>query len=175
MFKEIDNYPNYIIYDNGVIVNQTTDRVLQQTNYGPGYKRVGLYKNGKSQQYLVHRLVAQAFIPNPNNYPVVHHKDGDPSNNDVSNLEWCTQKENTQQDNCARKGPRLKDIPPKIEKPLIGQYDKDMNLIASFRTIKEAAESIHAKQGYAGICNCLHHKPHYNTAYGYIWEYIYKN
>lgn len=59
-----------------------------------GYKLTCLYKNGKGKQYWVHRLVAIAFIPNPNNLPVVNHKDENPSNNNVNNLEWCTQEYN---------------------------------------------------------------------------------
>mgnify|MGYP002679946246 CR=1 FL=1 len=59
-----------------------------------GYKRVFLYKNGKGKNYFVHRLVAMAFIPNPNNLPIINHKDEDSSNNNVNNLEWCTQEYN---------------------------------------------------------------------------------
>ena len=55
-----------------------------------GYCRVQLYKNGISEMKSIHRMVAEAFIPNPNNYPVINHKDEDVSNNHVDNLEWCT-------------------------------------------------------------------------------------
>ncbi|MBN9647722.1 NUMOD4 motif-containing HNH endonuclease [Terrisporobacter glycolicus] len=63
-------------------------------NHKRGYKHIVLCKNGKHKPFQVHRLVAQAFIPNPNNYPCVNHKDQNPSNNNVSNLEWCTHKYN---------------------------------------------------------------------------------
>ena len=63
---------------------------------GKGYEMVALYKEGKARNTKVHRLVAQAFIPNPNNYPQVNHKDEDKTNNCVDNLEWCdTQYNNT--------------------------------------------------------------------------------
>lgn len=59
-----------------------------------GYPRVGLWKNGTQIHYVVHRLVAKAFIPNPQNKPNINHIDANKENNHVSNLEWCTQKEN---------------------------------------------------------------------------------
>lgn len=55
-----------------------------------GHQRVTLSIKNKRMRFAVHRLVAEAFIPNPNNYPVVNHKDENPANNCVSNLEWCT-------------------------------------------------------------------------------------
>ena len=58
------------------------------------YLSVRLLNNGTERDYAVHRLVPMAFIPNPNNYPVVNHKDENPNNNHVENLEWCTQSYN---------------------------------------------------------------------------------
>ncbi len=59
-----------------------------------GHMRINLYRRGEKKPVLVHRLVAEAFIPNPNNYPVINHKDERPANNRVENLEWCTHKHN---------------------------------------------------------------------------------
>ena len=170
MFKIIENFPNYAISEDGIVINQSTDRILTPTTYGPGYLRVNLSKDGKQYPLLIHRLVATTFIPNPDNLPVVHHIDGDPSNNCVANLKRCTTKENSQQKLCKPKGPK-KQIPPRIVKPLIGQFSKEGELIATYPTITAAANVVHPG-GYGGICNCLHHKPHYNTAYGYICEFI---
>ena len=63
-------------------------------NPGTGYEYVSLRKNKHNKNYSVHRLVAQAFIPNPNNYSDVNHKDGNKRNNNVNNLEWCTRSYN---------------------------------------------------------------------------------
>ena len=66
------------------------DHILPQYGNGHGYMAVVLWKRNKSKRCYVHRLVASAFIPNPDNYPQVNHKNEDKSNNNVSNLEWCT-------------------------------------------------------------------------------------
>jgi hypothetical protein len=70
-------------------------RILKQTKDKGDYLVVNLYRNGKLTKGKVHRLVALTFIPNPNNLPEVNHKDGNKSNNYLSNLEWCTSKENS--------------------------------------------------------------------------------
>ena len=71
------------------------DKLIRKDLNKKGYYTYTLYKNGKSQRKLLHRLLAKAFIPNPNNYPCVNHIDGNPLNNDLSNLEWCTYSYNT--------------------------------------------------------------------------------
>lgn len=69
-------------------------RTLKPRDNGSGYKFVTLCKNGKNTRFYVHRLVAEAFIANPNNYTQVNHKDGNPSNNHVDNLEWVSPSQN---------------------------------------------------------------------------------
>ena len=71
-----------------------SSRILKPQSHYKGYLFVTLHKNGISKKYKVHRLVAQAFIPNPNNYPQVNHKDENKQNNNVENLEWCTNEYN---------------------------------------------------------------------------------
>ena len=69
--------------------NQKLVKNLTQRTSNKGYKIVGLTEKGKTNFALVHRLVAMAFIENPNDYPIVNHKDENPLNNQVDNLEWC--------------------------------------------------------------------------------------
>lgn len=78
----------------------------QKVNDNYGRSVVNLYKDKDKKTYKIHRLVAEAFIPNPNNYNVINHIDGNPLNNKVDNLEWCTQKQNLMKafadDNCCK-------------------------------------------------------------------------
>lgn len=98
MNKELIGYEeNYTINSNGTIYsNKTKDYLKPHPHKDIGYYCVSLWKNNKGTTYYVHRLIAQHFIPNPDNKPEVNHIDGDRNNNDVSNLEWVTSSENSQ-------------------------------------------------------------------------------
>ena len=111
-WKDIKNYEGlYQISSLGRVKSLPKERnnginneiILKQCTDKKGYKRVNLYKNKKSTRVLVHRLVAEAFLNNPNNYPLINHKDENPSNNKVENLEWCTYKYNNNYGNRAKK------------------------------------------------------------------------
>ena len=82
------------IRKNGVI-DHKPEIILSPKNNGKGYFTVCLYKNKTHKYYLIHRLVAQAFLPNLDNLPCVNHKNEDKNNNRVDNLEWCTEKYNS--------------------------------------------------------------------------------
>lgn len=86
---------NYTISDEGEVYNKKTKRKLKGTYKRNEYHTVQLTVNNKIKSYMVHRLVADAFIPNINNFPVVHHIDGDKHNNKVNNLQWTTIQENS--------------------------------------------------------------------------------
>ena len=103
MWKDIKDYENYYeISDNGDIRNKNTGKILKpglrgvKTKNSEGYKFVVLCRNPQDhKKYNVHRLVAEHFVPNPNNHPVVMHKDNNTLNCNADNLEWGTVKENT--------------------------------------------------------------------------------
>lgn len=101
-----DNY--YLDPKNMQVVNKKTGRPLKpQTDKG-GYKEVQLWKNNKGRHKYLHRLFAEAYIPNPDNLPNINHKDEDPSNYSLDNLEWCTQSYNQQYGTVnERRGPKI--------------------------------------------------------------------
>ena len=90
VWKPIFDYSDYQVSNLGRIKSLKRHKILKQFDNRRGYKRVNLTKFGISKPFAIHRLVAKAFIPNPNKYPCVNHKDENPSNNCASNLEWCT-------------------------------------------------------------------------------------
>lgn len=94
VWKSIVNYNQYEISSEGRVRNKKFNRIVKPS-FVKGYHRLGLYKNNKRIQYSVHRLVAEAFLPNPENKPFVNHIDGVKDNNSLSNLEWSTELENT--------------------------------------------------------------------------------
>jgi hypothetical protein len=106
MWKDIESYEGlYQVNEHGVVrslvkwnghryVNREMPLIMAQSFTTTGYKKVELSKNGEKKSLRVHRLVALAFIPTVEGKPFINHKDGDPHNNNVSNLEWCNQQEN---------------------------------------------------------------------------------
>lgn len=98
MQKEIKGFENrYTIFDDGRIYSKRTNKFLTPHYNKNGYLTVELGDNEyKFKEYKLHRLLAIAFIPNPNNYKVVHHKDENKLNNSLDNLEWTTHKLNVQ-------------------------------------------------------------------------------
>lgn len=97
--KSIPHNKAYKITKDGTIFSKRFNRPMKSFTDRAGYVRVGLSvadgTKTKTKYYLVHRLVAETYIRNPKGLPIINHKDNNPSNNNVSNLEWVTYKENT--------------------------------------------------------------------------------
>lgn len=91
--KQMKDYP-YSVTEDGVVLNKNGKPMCQWTD-NVGYKQCRLYKDGKKKYVRVHRLVAELFVPNPNNLPQVNHKDGNKLNNHYTNLEWVSNSQNT--------------------------------------------------------------------------------
>ena len=98
---EVQNYPNYLIYEDGRIFSKISNRFLKATMSTYGYYQVGVSKNGVRKQFLIHRLISIHYIPNtnPNNLKFINHKNCNKADNSIDNLEWCTNLYNTQSKN----------------------------------------------------------------------------
>lgn len=178
----IENHPSYFISNFGRVFSKKSNKVMKNRVVSKnGYQQITL----DNSQLLVHRLVAQAFIPNPNNLPCVNHKDENPGNNDVRNLEWCTYKYNSNygtnpsrhskqmldrynndpnwKSDCIK---RLAEIQKKKRKRVV-QLDKFNNYLktyeSSYATEKDGHLSVH-------VCDCANGKRKTHHGYKWIWE-----
>ena len=131
------------------------------------YYHINLYKNGKQEQKLLHRIVAKVFVSNPNNKPEVNHKNGIKTDNRSENLEWVTRSEN--QIHAYKTGLQipLKGKESKLKIP-INQYDLNGNFIKRWESIIDAL-NFYGK--YLKIGDVCKHKKWCKTAGGYRWEY----
>lgn len=102
VFKEIEEFPGYYVSNKGIVYSTKSGEMkpLAPGNIGQGYLGVLLCKNSKRYNKSIHRLVAEAFIPNPDNLETVNHRDEDKTNNKVDNLEWCSRGHNTRYSKC---------------------------------------------------------------------------
>lgn len=126
------------------------------------YLHVVLFKNQTGKMFLVHRLVAKAFLANPHSYKVVNHIDENGKNNEVSNLEWCTQSYNVKTF-WARNG-RIHPLSKSV------RQIKDGKVLKIFNSILEASKKIGIS--HANISRCCHKQRSFKSAGGFQWEYV---
>lgn len=127
------------------------EKILSKRFDKVGYSKVILYKDNEYKSILVHRLVAEAFIANPDNLSFVNHKDENKSNNNVDNLEWCDARYNKTYSN-GRK---------------VVQYTLDGELIKVWNSIAEIERNGYTR---SHLCYCL--KGMKKQYKGYIWKYL---
>lgn len=179
IWKDIKGYKGlYQISNLGKVKNVKTQKILKNytSKQDKGYLKVSLYSNLKSKNFKIHRLVANAFIANPCNYPQVNHINGNKQDNCVENLEWCNNSHNMKEaykiglvksshSGCFKKGEHKKQEIP------INQLDLNGNLIKTWSSFTKAEKFFrpNSKAISTNIHGALNNKQ--KTAYGYIWKY----
>lgn len=182
IWKDIKNYEGLYQISNLGRVKSLKTWIRQYNNYvekerllkpcvnSVGYYIVVLYKDKHKKTFSLHRLIAQAFIPNPNNYPQINHIDGNKKNFNINNLEWCTQSYNMIH---AFKNGLEKPNKPMLNKkgelnPLskkVLQYDKNKTFIKEYESYTKAL--LETKINH--ISDCCNGK--LKTAGGFIWKW----
>lgn len=148
---------------NGVVTTRVRHGVLRKFHKGhTGYDYVMLRKQGHPRNCRVHRIVAQAFIPNPNNLPEVNHKDENKSNNRADNLEWCTSSYNH------RYGTTIERAADKIRRPVF-QLSMDGQIIKRYNSVTEAEKATGVTT--STISGCCKGSYGHKSAGGYRWRY----
>ena len=159
----VKNYENlYEVSDQGRVksIGYGKERILKPGRNTQGYLQVVLCKNGEKNNCVIHRLVSQTFIPNPDNLPEVNHKDEDKTNNSVSNLEWCDRKSN------CNYGNRNKRISEKLSKSVL-QFTKDGELVREWKSMNDV--EINLGFNHSNISSCCTGKR--KSANGFVWKY----
>ena len=169
--KPIEGYENYFVSSDGKIYcnsrrwrgggthDEPSMHQLKATVKENGYCSV-LLRGNIDKRFYVHRLVAQAFIPNPENLPQINHKDEDKQNNDVSNLEWCTARYNLAYGSRHQREMETQGHP-------VLQFSLDGKLVNRFFSASEATRQTNISR--INILDCCYGKA--NVAGGYIWAF----
>ena len=144
VWRNIKGYKDYQISNMGRVWNTKRNRYVIPTKKPSGYEQVNMYaNNGKRKKEYVHRLVALAFIPNPNNLPQVNHIDRVRNNNHVENLEWVTHQENVDKSG----------LPQKII-----VCDLDGNELHRFESIRDACKELNLIESNVSLCLSIKQK-----------------
>ena len=162
MWIGIKDFPQYEVSNSGVIRNKRTGKTIKPYVGKRGYPVVPLWCEGKQYMKTVHRIVATAFIPNPQNKPEINHIDGNKLNFSLSNLEWCTAKEN--QFHARETGLHTSDG----DKAIV-QYDLNNRIVNRFKSASEASRVTGINRG--NLSWVARGNTRAKTAGGYIWKY----
>ena len=158
-FVKIEGFENYEVSNLGKVRNIKSGKVLKPQLNRNGYLMHLLYENNKQKHLYLHRIIAIAFIDNPEEKPCVNHIDENKLNNDLSNLEWCTVKENNIH------GTRTKRVAEKCFKKVI-QLDLNDNVLNEFESMTQAEQETGASVSH--ISSCCNGKS--KSAGGFKWR-----
>ena len=164
-----ETYDNYQVSNFGNVMSLNYNRsrkckLLKPRKDRGGYLQVVFCKNGKMKNFLVHQLVAKAFLQNPENLPFINHKDEDKTNNSVDNLEYCTREYNNNYGTRNERASKAK-TNGKLSKPVL-QFTKNGDFICEYPSIAECGRNGFNEGNIAACC-----RGERKSADGYIWRY----
>lgn len=172
-WKNIEGYPGYKISSFGRV--KSNDRILKGSSY-KGYVKVVLHNGNLKRAFYVHRLVAKNFIDNPENKPCVNHIDNNPSNNNSSNLEWCTKKENSEWMCVQGRNKRTKTWINRLHKSQRKTYKAVIaeNIKTGEKMYFDRLNSV-SERGFSPstVCQCCKLPPQSKIHKGYYFQYAY--
>lgn len=149
--------------------------ILKGSKNYRGAHRVGLVKDGKPLTFMVHRLVALSFLPNPENKPQINHKNGNPSDNNINNLEWATASENTKHSyDVLKRKPSVQlkgELSPNYKKGHLREKCRNIicqTLDIEFRSIREAARDLGLSPG--NIWGVLNNRYAHTNGFSFIYK-----
>ena len=162
-WRPLDFDARYEVSNTGKVRNAKTMRLLKQTLNQFGYYTISFNINGKYTTKFVHKLVANAFIPNPNNYQEINHIDEDKTNNCVENLEWCSRQYNI---NYGERNAKASNKMKGKSKYIYHKLDDEGNILASYPTSILAGEDNCVSD--SSILSCIYGKS--KTSAGFHWS-----
>lgn len=160
-WKQVLEHPNYEVNSKGEIRHKIRKHILKPRSNKGGYMYVNFKVNGKNTNFAVHRIVANAFLPNPNGYIEVNHKDYDKTNNCLENLEWVSSSTN-------KRHAFLKQGNRDSRAKGVNQFSKDGKFIKTFSSVTEAAKEMNCC--VSAISNCCLGRT--KTSQGFRWSFI---
>ena len=170
VWKDITGYEGlYMISDKGNVHSverrdsmgrKISGRILKPLSHTDGYLQVQLYKNGKIKNKYIHRLVAEAFIPNPKSFLEINHLDEVKDNNELSNLEWCTREHNNNY------GKRTEKVSKKVKAVNIKTGE-----VLTFNSIREAGRKGYTREYVSLACRGVYNTGGGNLYRGHKWSY----
>ena len=173
-WKPVEGFENYEVSNLGRVKSlwYGKEKILKPVKNKYGYLRVGLCRNGQCKMFLVHRIVAEAFLPNPMGLPEINHRNEDKTNNCVSNIEWCSAKYNSNYGSRNKRvSAALTNHPSKSKSVEASEYSDFREICLRFSSTREANRNGYKQGNVAACCRKCFHREGNNKYKNLYWRF----